>query len=419
MQMKKAFTAEILSIGDEILIGQILNTNSQWLASKLSEENFVVNRMVTVPDKHDLILEAVDKAINDTDLVIITGGLGPTKDDLTKDVLATYFNSSWRWDEDTLQNLEKIFANRGKHLQEINKIQAYVPDNCTTIFNKLGTAPGMLFRKEHKIVISLPGVPFEMIEMMNNVVLPLLRKEFQSAPTLRHHFFTIGVPESLLAERLSSIEDNLPAHFSLAYLPHLNVVRLRLTCNIQNQQNDSLLFQEFSQQFKQTLGNDLLMEEDIPLAAYTALLLHNTQTSFSLAESCTGGLISQHFTQIPGISAIYKGGAVVYSNESKTNILKIPAGLIEQHGAVSEEVAAAMAENCRTVFQSDIAVSVTGIAGPDGGTDDKPVGTVYIGYSSQRSTITKKFLFTRERKHIQESTLYAALAFIIRNIENS
>ncbi|MCZ2131329.1 MAG: competence/damage-inducible protein A [Bacteroidia bacterium] len=407
---------EILTIGDEILIGQITDTNSAWIANRLLQENILINRMISLADKRTEMLEVIDCAFQRSDVVIITGGLGPTKDDLTKEVLAEYFESGWHWDEESLRIIDKLFSQRNRELKEINKKQAYLPDNCKAIANHWGTAPGMLFQKNNKILISLPGVPFEMQNMMDTYVVNEIKKRFKPTPVLVHHFLTVNVPESLLAERLAEVEDSLPKHFKLAYLPHLNIVRLRLTCSIENEQIDKTLFDDFVSRFRAKLGNDLVTEQNISLEEHIYNLLKAKNKTISFAESCTGGLISSSFTQTPGVSAVYSGAVISYSNEVKNKVLGVPEILLSKHGAVSAEVASAMAEGCRLHLNSDYALSVTGIAGPDGGTEEKPVGTVYIGLSSAHGTITEKLFYPSKRHRIMEYSMIAVFNLLRRNL---
>ncbi|MCO6494115.1 MAG: competence/damage-inducible protein A [Bacteroidetes bacterium] len=401
--------AEILTIGDEILIGQIVDTNSSWIASRLIKENIKISRMISLSDNKEQMLEIIHQSLERSDVVIITGGLGPTKDDLTKNVLATYFNSSWRWDDNVLKMLEERFNNRGKHLFELNKQQAYLPDNCITIFNDRGTAPGMFFQKNKKLLFSLPGVPYEMQGMIEDSIIPSIKEHFEISPVIFHHFLTINVAESVLAKRLSSIEDNLPEHLKLAYLPHINTVRLRLTCNVIHPKEDRTMFDDIVKLIKSALGNDLITEEDISFEEYIFKILKEKGKTISFAESCTGGLISARFTQIPGVSAVYQGAVISYSNEVKNKVLGVPDDLLKNYGAVSPEVAKAMAEGCRKHLNSDYALSVTGIAGPDGGTDEKPVGTVYIGISSSNGTQTNKLFYPAQRHRIMEYSMLSVL----------
>jgi len=400
---------EILTIGDEILIGQIVDTNSSWIAHRLADENISVNRMISLSDNREEMLSIIDQSFKRSDIVIVTGGLGPTKDDLTKAVLAEYFESGWRWDQESLDILEGFFKERNRVIKEINKKQAYLPSNCETIINKWGTAPGMLFKKSGKILISLPGVPFEMKNMMEAYVIPEIKKFYSPNPLLVHHFFTVNIPESLLSERLAFVEDVLPKNIKLAYLPNLNIVRLRLTCQTNNNSNDRMLFMNFVEQIRHELGQSVVVEKDISFEEYIAGVLLEKGKTISFAESCSGGLISHRFTLIPGISKVFKGSIVCYSNESKGNMLGVPKNLIDTVGVVSSEVVEIMAENCRKNFKTDYALSVSGIAGPDGGTDTKPVGLVFIGLSTPNGNYSHKCLFPGERSRVMERTFVAAL----------
>jgi nicotinamide-nucleotide amidase len=406
----------IITIGDELLIGQILDTNSQWIAALLSEANFTIHTMVTVSDNKDEMLAVIDRCFTENDLVIITGGLGPTKDDLTKMVLATYFESGWRWDHDTLQLLDSFFKERNRELKEINKKQAYLPDNCKTVINKWGTAPGMLFERNNKLLFSLPGVPYEMQRMMLHHVLPTCQQFFKPKELWVQHYLTVNVPESLLSERLAFVEDVLPNNFKLAYLPNLNLVRLRLTCTVQDKQKDKALFDNFCQQISQSIADDLVCEENKSLEQVVYEILVSKNITLSIAESCTGGFIASKMTSIPGISKVFKGSIVAYSNEIKTSMLNIPAEYIAEHGAVSAKVAITMAIHASDIFKTDYAIAVTGIAGPEGGSVEKPVGTVYIGINTPNEAFSLPCHFPGERIRVIERTHIAALNFLRRAI---
>jgi nicotinamide-nucleotide amidase len=411
-----ALKTEILTIGDEILIGQIVDTNSAWIAQKLMSENIRVNKMISLADEREEMLEVIDQSFKRADIIIITGGLGPTKDDLTKAVLASYFNSGWRWDNQSIAIIEEFFALRNRTLKEINKKQAYLPDNCETILNYWGTAPGMLFRKNGKLLVSLPGVPYEMQQMMETYVIPIIKNAFTRTPLLTHHFITVNIPESILSEKLAFVEDVLPPHMKLAYLPNLNMVRLRLNCDVQNPMNDKNLFENFITQIRNKLGNAIVTESHHSLEAYIKEELESRKQSISFAESCTGGLIASRFTQLSGISAVFPGSVVSYSNTAKIDLLNVNAETIEKHGAVSENVTIEMAKGCKERFNTDYAIAVSGIAGPSGGSPEKPVGTVCISIASPTKISSQTFYFPGERSRIMERTFIAALDMLRNEI---
>jgi nicotinamide-nucleotide amidase len=400
---------EILTIGDEILIGQIVDTNSSWIAQRLVAENIQVGRMISLSDNREEMLEVIDSSFKRADLIIVTGGLGPTKDDLTKAVLAEYFESGWRWDAPSLEIIDSFFRVRNRELKEINKKQAYLPDNCETVLNEWGTAPGMLFKKSGKILVSLPGVPFEMQNMMDKYVVPVVMKHFSPKPILVHHFLTVNIPESLLAERLAFVEDVLPPHIKLAYLPNLNLVRLRLTCQTSGSSNEKALFDNFVRQIREALGSALVSEKNIALELFIKELLESKNLTLSLAESCTGGLIASRFVQHSGVSKTFSGGIVCYSNESKSELLGVKEKTLQEFGSVSAPTVEEMAVGCKQRFKTDYAISVSGIAGPEGGTDEKPVGTVYIGIASPQGVQSHKLFFPGMRSRIMERTFVAAL----------
>lgn len=410
--------AEIITIGDEILIGQIQDTNSGWIAGRLAKEHITLKKITTVSDHKEEMTRAIDHALTNADVVIITGGLGPTKDDLTKMVLAQYFRSGWRWDQNALDIIEGFFSIRNRELKEINKKQAYLPDNCLTIPNHWGTAPGMHFIQESKQLFSLPGVPYEMKNMFDSYVIHEINKNKTGENILTHHFLTVQIPESILSEKLAFIEDVLPDHMKLAYLPHLNMVRLRLTCNVLQPDNDHILFNNTLNQIRTTLQHAIVHEKEDTIEAFIAQLLSEKKISLSVAESCTGGLIASRLTSIPGISSVFMGGVVSYSNSSKVDLLGVSSDTLRVDGAVSKSVVEQMADGCRRRFHTDYSLSVSGVAGPSGGTDEKPVGTVHIGLSGNNRTLSQKFFFPGDRSRIVERTFVSALDMLRREILN-
>lgn len=406
---------EILTVGDEILIGQIVDINSAWIAKELGIWNIKPTRMISLSDNREEMLEIFKESFERADLIIITGGLGPTKDDLTKDILAEFFNSGWRWDQETLDTLDGFFKERNRELSESNKKQAYLPDNCETIPNKWGTAPGMLFRKNGKILASFPGVPFEMQKMFRKYLIPEIVQNFKVPEIKTHHFFTVNIPESVLSDKIEDIEDNLPPNFSLAYLPNLNVVRLRLSY-YKKASTDEITFNRVIEEIRERIEGNIVVEKDILFEDYIFQLLASRNQTLSVAESCTGGLVSSKLTQLAGISSVFMGGVVSYSNESKTELLRVPKENFKKHGAVSKEVVGNMLDGCKERFHTDYSIAISGITGPGGGSPNKPVGTVYIGIIGPNGKIIEKHFFPGDRVRVMERTFFMAMEMLRREI---
>ena len=404
--------AEIITIGDEILIGQIVDTNSAWIAQKLNAIGLRIKQISSVSDDKQHILTALAEAHNRADIILITGGLGPTKDDITKKTLAEYFGVGLIENKEALENVEKIFRRlRGTftELLDVNKQQALVPENCEVIINKNGTAPGMWFNKGGKIYVSMPGVPHEMMYMMEESVIPKIKDTFKLPFIIHKTILTAGEGESYLAEKIADIEGSLPSFIKLAYLPKLGQVRLRLSAYGDDETllNDKV--NEYAAKITERVGNAVIAQEDIPLEKAILNFMADNELTLSTAESCTGGYIAHLLTQHPGSSKVYFGGAVSYSYELKESILGVKNETLWQYGAVSRETVTEMVEGALANFKSDYAIAVTGIAGPDGGTEDKPVGTVWIGVASAKKTVTKRFSFGNKRLQNIERTAIAAL----------
>jgi len=400
--------AEIITIGDEILIGQIVDTNSAWIATELNKIGIRVKQISSVSDNQQHILNALAEAQARVDIILITGGLGPTKDDITKKTLAGYFNVGMVEDKNALANVEQLFKKYNRPLLEVNRLQAQVPANCEVILNKNGTAPGMWFNYNGKVYVSMPGVPFEMMYMMEHQVLPKLKQTFILPTILHQTILTVGEGESFLAERIADIEDSLPAHIKLAYLPKLGQVRLRLSAYGENEATLKDEIEQYTKQFIDRIGGPVVATEDIPLEKAILNKMEATGLTLSVAESCTGGYLSHLFTQHAGSSNVFLGGAVSYSNQLKEEILGVKNETLWQHGAVSEETVTEMVNGALTNFKSDFAVAVTGIAGPGGGTPDKPVGTVWIAVACAQKSLIKKFTFNNKRlQNIERSAIMA------------
>lgn len=408
--------AEIISIGDEILYGQTLDTNSHWISGSLDNLGIRVARKITIGDQKEEILNTFREAEERSDIILITGGLGPTSDDLTKPCLVEYFDTHLVRNDKMLQNIKTLFESRGREVSAVNEAQADLPANCTGIENKNGTAPGMWFERNGKVIVSMPGVPYEMKQMMTDFILPRLKEQYAEGGLYHRMIRTIGIPESSLADLINDWESQLPNHIKLAYLPSFGTVKLRLTGNGNENELKSEM-QELIDQVLPSISKYVYGFDDEEIEEAIGRLLKERNLKLALAESCTGGFLGHKITSVPGSSGWFNGGAIVYSNEAKINELKVPHEILEEHGAVSEPVVLALAKNARKVFNSDVGVSISGVAGPTGGTPEKPVGTVWIGYSDQNRTVAKKFQFLKDRDiNIKASTI-AALNMIRINLD--
>ena len=410
----------IITIGDELLIGQVIDTNSAWMAQQLNKSGIRVNRRVAVGDVWDEIWNALDEESKHADIILITGGLGPTADDITKPLLCKYFGGKLTVNEQALQNVTVLFEKIFKRpLTERNIKQAEVPDVCTVIQNKRGTAPGMIFEKNGKIFISMPGVPHEMKGMMESDVIPLLSSMFE-VPYITHRtLMTFGIGESMIADRIQDYEENLPAHIKLAYLPNYGMVRLRLTASGKDKQGIDQEVDNLFATLQELVSDHIVTNCDEKMEEVVAKLLAQQQKTLSTAESCTGGFIAHLLTSIPGSSVFYKGSIVSYSNEIKKELLDVMDQTLEEKGAVSEEVVIQMVKGALKQLKTDYAVAVSGIMGPDGGTPEKPVGTAWMAAGNNREIITQKLHFRFERQLNIQLTAVNALnllrKFIVEN----
>ena len=411
--------AEIITIGDEILIGQIIDSNSAWMAVELNKIGVKVKQITSVSDDAHHILKAFADAEDRADLILITGGLGPTKDDITKKTMANYFQSKEMvLHEPTLEVVKKIFTRYKAPLLDVNIQQAMVPENCEVLLNDQGTAPGMLFRKEKKIFISMPGVPYEMMNLMNVHVLPIVKKEFNLPPVYHQTILTAGVGESFLAEKIKDIEEVLPSYIKLAYLPKLGSVRLRLSTSEHASEAIKEEVDCYIDQILERIPNVWIAKEDIPIEKVILNLMEAKQLTLSVAESCTGGAISSLFTQHSGCSTVFVGGGIVYSYELKTKLLGVKPDTLSKFGAVSEETIVEMVNGALQNFETDYAIAVSGIAGPDGGTADKPVGTVWIAVANKEKVVAKKYNFGNKRAQNIERSAMAALNLLFRLLKD-
>lgn len=409
--------AQIITIGDEILIGQITDTNSTFIAQKLSEAGIHVTKKVAVADKEDEIARAVDEARGESDVVLLTGGLGPTKDDLTKATLCKYFGVSLRFDESTYRNIEALFKSRGKEVTELNRGQAEVPENCKVIPNLRGTAPGMWFDTDTAVLISMPGVPQEMKTMMTDSIIPLLKEKFRTPFIYHKNILTQGIAESMLADLISDWENNLPLDIKLAYLPSVGQVRLRLSASGTNKDDIIKGVNDQVEALKKNAAEFIYGYDDDTLEKIIGTRLRQKNKTVCTAESCTGGFIAHKITSVPGSSDYFKGSVIAYANEVKENILSIPVEVIQKHGAVSEEVVQLMAENALRVLKTDYSIACSGIVGPDGGTDEKPVGAVWIAVASSSGIKTKLLRLGTGRLKVIEETALNALNLLRKEIE--
>ncbi|MGL1889218.1 MAG: competence/damage-inducible protein A [Reichenbachiella sp.] len=416
--MKEIF-AEVLTIGDEILYGQILDTNSQWISQQLDGLGIKVLRKSSIADQSQDIKDALSESLNRSDLVLITGGLGPTKDDLTKDTLSEFFEMPLELNHSALEDVQDIFKRFGKELTEINRRQAYLPKGCTKIINERGTAPGMWFDQGKKVVVSMPGVPFEMKAMMAKTILPKIKKSFKLPVIVHRMIKTIGIGESWLSEEIASWEDALPEHIKLAYLPGKGQVRLRLTGVGEDRVVVEKDIMDEIEKVHPIIGKFIYGFGDIEIENAVGELLMSKGETLATAESCTGGYLAHKITSVPGSSQYYKGSIIAYHNQVKIDELNVSEKILENHGAVSEETAVDMAKGVRKKLKSDVGIATTGIAGPDGGTEEKPVGTVWLAISYGDKVHTRKLQLPGTRILNIEYTATRALNFIRETLNAS
>ena len=401
--------ADIITIGDEILIGQIIDTNSAWIAARLGEIGVSIRRKYSIGDRREEIISAVEESMAKAEITIITGGLGPTKDDITKRVLAEIFNSPMVCHTETYERVERMMAARGIAFNDLNKGQAMVPECCTVLANHKGTAPGMWFERNGRVVVSLPGVPFEMEGLMTESVLPLLTRHFELSSVVHRTAITYGLAESMMAELIAPWEDALPPHLHLAYLPSPSQLRLRLSAyDVDKEQAE----REFDEQFAKLipiLGAYFVGWGDTTVQSAVAEILVERGETLASAESCTGGVIASKFTAMSGASEYFWGGVVSYDNSVKENVLGVSRHNLETYGAVSEQVARQMAEGVRRLCGTTYGVATTGVAGPTGGSPEKPVGTVWVAVATPTHTIAKLFQHGKVRAVNIERAATAAI----------
>jgi len=407
---------EIITIGDEILIGQTVDTNSAWMGNELNMMGIRINRITSVSDNKDEIISSLDEALSRVEVVLMTGGLGPTSDDITKETLAGYFGGKLVMDNEVLENVNDRLRRRNLQMNENNRRQAMVPDNCKVLRNLTGTAPGMLFEKNGKIVVSMPGVPHEMKHIMKEHVLPLLAVRLPGGVIVHKNIMTYGVAEAILAERLEAFENELPGEIRLAYLPAYGVIKLRLTAAGSDEKKIRESIKEQVAKLYEIITDVIYGEDEVMLEEAVGKLLNDNNLTVSTAESCTGGKIASLITSVPGSSGWFRGSVVAYDNSIKTEVLGVSKETLRIYGAVSAETAGEMARGARRLMGTDYAVAVTGIAGPTGGTADKPVGTVWIAIDSERGLLTEKQIFADNRQINISRSSYGALNLLRKQI---
>jgi nicotinamide-nucleotide amidase len=394
---------EIISIGDEILIGQTVNTNATWMGQELAKIGIKNNRTTTISDSESEILEALKLGESRSDLILITGGLGPTKDDITKKVLCDYFNTELELNQEVLTDIQAYFKLRNKPFLESNNLQAMLPKACIVLRNHVGTASGMWFERNGKVFVSMPGVPYEMKHLMETGVFPKVKEQFGINELAHRTVLTHGLGESFLAEIIEDWENRVRAEgLDMAYLPSPGLVKLRITSTEGNQQ----IIDKYCEELYPLIPEYIFGEGIITMQETLANLLKERNATISLAESCTGGFASHLLTAIPGSSSFYEGSIICYSYDIKEKELNVPKDLLLKKGAVSEEVVEILSEEIRKKYNTNYSIAISGIAGPTGGTDDKPVGTVWISARSKNKVVSKKFSFGNNReRNISQSAL--------------
>lgn len=399
---------EIITIGDELLIGQVVDTNSAWMGQQLESEGFHIVWKTAVGDVEEDMLYAVDMALKRAQIVLVTGGIGPTKDDITRKTLCKYFDSELHFSDEVYQNIEEIFNRNGRVMNELTRNQAMVPDKAVVIQNRAGTAPCTWFERDGKVLVSMPGVPYEMKWLVTNGVLPRLKKQFRQDIHILHHTTWVnGFTESMLAIHLESFENALPPTVKLAYLPQPGLIRLRLTIHTETEEEAQKILITQQNALRELLSGHILTEEDKAPDELIGTILKERGLTLGTAESCTGGRIASIITSTPGSSAYFTGSIVSYSNSVKENLLGVNPADIEQHGAVSREVVEQMALGAIHKLGCNCAVATSGIAGPDGGTPEKPVGTVWIAAAIGSKVISECYRFSsiREQNILRSSNM--------------
>lgn len=409
----------ILTVGDEILIGQIVDTNSAWMAQQLNAIGAKVTGITSVEDTRESITTGLRQALQEVDAVLMTGGLGPTKDDITKKTIADFFGVNMYFDESSYNRLQRLFERFGIEPNESHRIQCYMPTNANLLINKMGTAPGMWFDHEDKVIISMPGVPYEMKYLMEYEVLPKLKARFPMMPIQHRTIMTVGAGESMIAERIASVEESLPTHIKLAFLPNLGQVRLRLSGRGGDEATLSQELDSWVKEIEELIPELIYGYDEHKLQAAVGDLLKERSLTLSTAESCTGGYLAHLITSISGSSAYFQGSVVAYANEVKTKQLGVNPETLEEHGAVSEETVKEMVQGLLELLGTDIGIAISGIAGPTGGTADKPVGTIWLAVGNKEAIHTKKLQLTKDREKNIQYTSVVGLNMIRRFVIKS
>ena len=404
-----------ISIGDELLIGQVINTNAAWLGEQLAAHGFQLDSTLTIGDSEKAILDAFN-ACMDADLVLVTGGLGPTADDITKPTVCKFFGTELEFCHEAYVNIVALFNRRGFQMSERNRGQAMLPKAGQYIPNTYGTAPCMWLEKDGTVFVFMPGVPFEMKGIFSDELLPRFKKRFHAVPYEKRVVMTTGIGESFLADKIKDWEEGLPDFLSLAYLPQYGMVRLRLSGRHENAELLHATLDKETEKLTALISDYIFSMEDKPIERVVFDLLINKGMTFASAESCTGGNIAHVITLIPGSSEIFKGTAVTYATPMKTKVLGVPAQTIEQYGVVSQPVVEGMAKGVRDLMEADFGVATTGVAGPGGGTEENPVGTVWIGVASAHGVVSKRFNFGKDRENVINRATIAAYEMLRQQI---
>jgi nicotinamide-nucleotide amidase len=401
--------AEIITIGDEILIGHILNRNAQWIANCLTENGFEVERIVTLPDDKNVLVAYFQEVQKRVDFVFVTGGLGPTNDDVTRIAISEFFHTKWTLSRDVYNRLEKFLREREYSMSHLNEEQAKVPDGAKVYMNDIGTAPGLLLGKGNTQFIFLPGVHFEMTQLLESSIIPELKKRYIKYSLINQVVITQGIPEAYLAEKLKGWEQNLPGTIKIAYLPSPGIVKLRISGKEDDSGGIKSTIDQKIEELKSIIPEYFVTSEQTTFEQMVGDLLTKNKQTLSTAESCTGGGIAARITSVSGSSAYFKGSVIAYSNKIKENHLGVPSEILEKYGAVSKQVTENMAQNILKLYNTDYSIAVSGVAGPAGGTEEKPVGTTWITAASKYHIISQRYRFGNKRDVNTEKTIVTAL----------
>lgn len=398
----------LITVGDEILIGQIVDTNSAWMARQLNLAGAAVVGISSVGDDLAAIGAGLQEALSQADVVLMTGGLGPTKDDITKKALADFFGVGMTFHTETYERILRIFERLGRPATEAHRQQAFMPENATLLYNKMGSAPGMWFEWQGKVLVSMPGVPYEMEYLMEHEVLPRLKRHFPGRPIAHRTILTVGEGESRIADRIADFEDNLPSGLKLAYLPNLGQVRLRLSGTGEDETALNRLLDQKAEELAGLLSDVVFGHNGQQLEEVIGQMLRERNLTLTTAESCTGGYLAHRITSIPGSSDYFVGSVVAYSNTVKNKLLGVRTETLENYGAVSRETVLEMVEGAFRLMKTDLAVAISGIAGPGGGTPEKPVGTIWMAVGNAKAIQARKIQAGRDRlKNIEYAAIHA------------